>query len=110
MNQHQKRVKIIVFKQLDLIFDSCKTIAKEWNDTNISLNYLETTIKLARPKDLDTTSELTKFMEAYDTTMNTMLTLCQNKATAMDRKSVPLKYLKGCLDKVKVSFKKGLSS
>ena len=109
MNQHQKRVKNIVFKQLDHIFNSCKTIAKEWNETNISLNYLETTIKLARPKNLDTTPELTKFMEAYDNTLNTLFTLCQNKATAMDRKSVPLKYLKDCLDKVKVSFKKGLS-
>ena len=109
MNQHQKRIKNIVFKQLDHIFDSCKTIAKEWNDTNISIVYLEKTIELARPKDLDTTPELTKFMEAYDTTMNTMLTLCKNKATAMDRKSIPLKYLKECLDKVKKSFKKGLS-
>lgn len=110
MNQQSKRIKNIVFKNLDSIYTSCKTVAKAWDSNSISLAYLEETIKAARPKDLDITPELIKFMGVYDTTLETLLKLCQNKATAMDKKSIPMKYLKECLNRVKKSFKTGLSN
>ena len=108
MNQSQKRVKNLIFSNIDGIYNSCKEVAKAWDSNTISIVYLKEVVKKSRPNNLDDREDFKEFLIAYDHTMETMCIICENKAKAMDKNSIPLKYLKECLDRIKRSFEKGL--
>lgn len=110
MNQQQKQIKNIIFNNLDSLYNSCKIVSKEWKTNTISIVYLKEAVKIARPKGLDDNPNLKEFMTNYDKTIESIVTMCENQAVIMDKKSIPLSYLKEKIDFVKKAFLKGLKS
>lgn len=103
-----KKIKKMMFKNLDSVYNGCEKVADEWDTKGISLTFLKKAIDVIRPNDLDKEPKLKEFMTEYDKTMFTLYKTCEAKSHEMRSNKVSLKYLKTCIEKVKTSFESAL--
>lgn len=105
----KRKLRKIVFENLDNFYGSCKKTCDEWDLKVIPIHYFRDAINVIKSDGLsDTVPEAKNFESAYNRMINTLEKTCVSKSKSMKSNGVSLKYLRDCIKVIKVHFNKGM--
>jgi len=103
----KRKLRKIVFTNLDNFYGSCKKTCKEWDLKTIPVFYFKEALDVIRSRGLsDTIPEAKEFEQAYNKMLGTLEKTCLLKAKSMRANGVSLKYLNYYIKEIKVHFNK----
>ena len=107
MRRSSKRIRKIIFDNLDSLVKSAKTIADGWDLKTIPLTELSKMIDVLASADLGKDNPaLNDFQKAYNVVLDNIFKACKAKAKTMDSKNIPVDYLRQAVEVVKKAFDK----
>lgn len=102
-----KQIIRLVNNNLDLIYNSSKKIAQDWDKNTIPLTTLKVIIEKAKPKVSDD-KEINEFRKQYNITLDTLFSELSEIAAKMESKSIRIDTIKFAITMIKDTFKKSL--
>lgn len=108
-----RKIKRILLKQLDFIYNRSKIIAYEFSEDKIPLTMFKTVCDTAKlspeKKEVKRDPKLKPLIDAFNKTCDLIHKTAEDNAKMFGNKSVKLGYVKTLVDHTKKSFKEGVS-
>lgn len=102
MTNKEKIVRNKIHKGLDDIYKASAKIAKAWGMQSVPLTTLTEVIERGKVDLKSTPDQAAKTLfKAYNTTLDTILKTCRQKAKQMRSENVSCEYIKLCVNHVK---------
>jgi hypothetical protein len=99
----ERKMKRIVFKNLNGISKASKEIAKEWGVMTIPLSTLKVIIDKSKPSKTNDKA-LDEFIIQYNKTLDSLYKGCCDIAAKMNSKNIPLSQINNGLAIIKNAF------
>lgn len=100
MDKNQRNTQKMVFKNLNTIYATSKSISLEWGQKAIPLNTLREIINKSQLKPTEN-PRFNEFALQFNKTLDKAYTTCESKAKEMDSNSVSVAYIKIVVEHVK---------
>jgi len=106
--KNESKIKRVVLKSYDDIYKTAKSVTESYGTKALpltTLKYIIGKIKI----DYSNDKEAKVFIKNYKVTLNSLYNVCETTAKNLQSKSVPIGYLKACIDVLKKSFSEGFN-
>jgi hypothetical protein len=103
----KNKIRKLVYKNLDQIYKTSKTIAADWDSKTIPLDTLKVILDKSRPNINTGVKELDLFNIKYCNMLETLYKTCTGIAKKMQSKSIPISLIKNGIELMKKAFKDG---
>ncbi len=107
MDKSVRITRKYVNKNLDLVYKTCRNIAKDWGKTTVPVPIIKTTIEKTKAPYVDDPDYL-EWVKAYNNMLDTLYSACEKTSKSFNSKEVPVSIIKEYVQTVKKSFNSSL--
>ncbi len=100
-----KKIRKMFFRNLDIIYKSCKKVSRDYVVKYASIVYLEKVIKIAKSNKVDQKDSVAvNIQNAYFAVLDQILKTCKTQAKEIGSDGVSFDFLKDVINVVKENY------